>query len=92
MDPQKLELLEARVLKAITEINRLREKNTRLEKEVQELKKQAADKDKQLSALQPDARKLEELSAESRQLLQERDTIRLKIESLLDKLEKIDII
>lgn len=92
MEAQKLELLESRILKAIDEITRLREENTRFEAKVEDLKKEAADKDSTISTLNQDAQKAQDLSLKNRQLLQERDEIRLKIESLLDKLERIDII
>ena len=92
MEAQKLELLESRILKAIDEITRLREENTRLEAKVEDLKKEAADKDSTISTLNQDAQKAQDLSLKNRELLQERDEIRLKIESLLDKLERIDII
>lgn len=92
MEAQKLELLESRILKAIDEITRLREENTGLEAKVEDLKKEAADKDSAISTLNQDAQKAQDLSLKNRELLQERDEIRLKIESLLDKLERIDII
>ena len=92
MDTKKLELLEARVLKAIDEISKLRTDNSRLEKEVQDLQKENEGKNRHISDLEQNAGKIEELSVRGQQLSQERDNIRLKVESLLDKLEKIDII
>jgi len=92
MDTQKLELLEARVHKAIEEIDRLRSENSRLKDMAEEMRVITEEKDHKITALEQDSEKVKELSLRSEQLMKERDTVRLKIESFLDKLEKIDII
>ena len=87
------ELLEEKVRKAAETVKRLREENEALQREQRDLRHrlEEAGKSSPAKAAAPgDARRLEALAQEVKQLQQEREQIKKRIASLLDVLEGLD--
>jgi FtsZ-binding cell division protein ZapB len=87
------ELLEEKVRKAAETVKRLREENEALEREKKDLRRrlEEAAKGAPARAVAPaDARRLEALAQEVKQLQHERDEIKKRIASLLDVLEGLE--
>jgi FtsZ-binding cell division protein ZapB len=87
------ELLEEKVRKAAETVKRLREENEALEREKRDLRHRLdeAGKGAPAKAAAPgDARRLESLAQEVKQLQHERDEIKKRIASLLDVLEGLE--
>ena len=92
MGIEKLELLEARLMKVVKVVSELREKNAALEKQVGELQSAFTEKSDELTRYQEEKRQVSALQVEAHTLLEEREQIRNKIESMLDSLESVDIV
>jgi len=92
MGIEKLELLETRLMKVVKAISHLREKNAALEKRVGELQSALAEKTEELLRYREESRQASTLQVEASTLLEERELIRQKIESMLDSLEGVDIL
>ena len=88
MDVDKLDLLESRLLHLVNLVAELREKNRLLESQVAHLEGEITTKTEELNRLKRENEEVAQLREESKNLLKERDAIRLKIEGMLTSLEK----
>jgi FtsZ-binding cell division protein ZapB len=86
------ELLEEKVRKAAETVRRLREENDALEREKNDLRHRLdeAGKSAPAKAAAGEARRLETLAQEVKQLQHEREQIKKRIASLLDVLEGLE--
>ncbi|MBI4639311.1 MAG: hypothetical protein HY731_01380 [Candidatus Tectomicrobia bacterium] len=88
MDVEKLDILESRLLHLVNLIAELREKNQLLESRVTHLEGEISAKTEEVDRLKRENEEVAQLREESKNLLKERDLIRLKIEGMLSSLEK----
>jgi len=88
VDVDKLDLLESRLLHLVNLVAELREKNRLLESQVAHLEGEITTKTEELNRLKRENEEVAQLREESKNLLKERDAIRLKIEGMLTSLEK----
>jgi predicted nucleic acid-binding Zn-ribbon protein len=84
------DLLEERIRKTATVVERLRKENTTLEQELKTTRRKLEDAEKRPKTAAPDAGRVATLEGELGQLRQERDEIRTRIARLVEVLEKID--
>ncbi len=92
MGIEKLELLEERLKKVVKVVSQLREKNASLQKQVKDLQGALTEKSEELTRYMEETKDVSALQTEAKTLLEEREQIRRKIESMLDNLESIDIV
>lgn len=92
MSVEKLELLEERLMKVVKLVSDLKEKNASLETRVVELQKELAARSEDLSKYQEENKVLAQVQSKNSLLTEEREKIRLKIENMLNNLERIDIV
>jgi len=91
MDLQKFEDLENRISQTISLIQKLKQENRELQKQIQTLQEENQEKDKTLGALQEEMQKLKDQPQESRQFKAREEEVRSKVEKMLAKLEELQL-
>lgn len=91
MSLEKMESLESKIRKAVEVIAELKEKNSELEKKVGDLKNELSSSQENMSLLKAEKEKVNEVIDENRKLIEERDTIKAKIENMISSLDQIDM-
>lgn len=91
MSLEKMEALESKIRKAVELISDLKEKNSNLERKIDELQRELSSQTENLSRLKEEKEKVDKVLDENRQLLEERDTIKTKIETMIASLDEIDL-
>lgn len=91
MDLSKLEMLESRITKVVQFLNQLREQNNTLENQVHTLQQELMNKEEELKCLRQDNETLCNQEKEYRQLSQERDLIKERLEGMLETLNQLNI-
>ena len=91
MSLEKMESLESKIRKAVEVIAELKEKNSELEKKVGDLKNELSSYQENMSLLKAEKEKVNEVIDENRKLIEERDTVKAKIENMISSLDQIDM-
>jgi predicted nucleic acid-binding Zn-ribbon protein len=84
------DLLEERIRKTATVVERLRKDNATLEQELKTARRKLEEADKRPKGAAPDAGRVSALEGEVGQLRQEREEIRTRIGRLVEILDKIE--
>lgn len=91
MSLEKMELLESRIRNAIELISKLKEENSSLGRRVEDLEHELSSKTETLNSLSAEKEKADAMVSESKQLEEERDMIKSKIEDMISNLEGVDL-
>jgi len=91
MDDNELEVLEERVSRAVELIHRLKSENQTLHLQNQELKVRLEEHERTIAELQAQSASLMELQAERDRYREREQLIRHKVESLLAKLDSLEL-
>ncbi len=89
MGVEKLDILEAKLLKLIENISDLKQKNNLLQEQIKDLQSEVSVKADEINQLSKENAELKQCSTESQRLLEERELIRSKIENMLHNLESV---
>lgn len=89
MGVEKLDILEAKLLKLIENISDLKQKNNLLQEQIKDLQSEVSVKADEINQLSRENAELKQCSTESQRLLEERELIRSKIENMLHNLESV---
>ncbi len=88
----KIEKLEELVASVVEGLNSLHTENIRLGQRVQELEKQKETALKENEKGKDSLEKLKQLEASHRKLEKDRSAVRLKVQNVLQKIEKMDFV
>ncbi|MBI4595900.1 MAG: hypothetical protein HY730_05915 [Candidatus Tectomicrobia bacterium] len=89
MGIEKLDILEAKLLKLIETISDLKQQNNLLQEQTNNLQTQVTLKADEINHLKKENAELKQGSTENQRLLEERELIRSKIEHMLHSLENV---
>ncbi|HAK38164.1 MAG: hypothetical protein QF502_02565 [Nitrospinaceae bacterium] len=92
MSVDKIKKLEKLVASAVEGLNALQTENIRLEQRVQELKKEKETALKENAKDKDSLEKLKQLEVSHRKLEKDRSEVRLKVQNVLQKIEKMDFV
>jgi len=92
MSVDKIKKLEKLVASAVEGLNALQTENIRLEQRVQELEKQKEIALKENAKDKDSLGKLKQLEVSHRKLEKDRSEVRLKVQNVLQKIEKMDFV
>ena len=92
MSVDKIKKLEKLVASAVEGLNALQTENIRLEQRVQELEKQKETALKENEKGKDSLGKLKQLEASHRKLEKDRSEVRIKVQNVLQKIEKMNFV
>jgi len=90
MDHQSLDILEEKITRLISKLNKLKVENQELRQANQALEVQISERNKKIEQLQNDAREVNKVQGDIETYKQNQDRIRSKVEVLLHKLKEFD--
>jgi predicted RNase H-like nuclease (RuvC/YqgF family) len=91
MVAKKLEKLESLVSTAVGELRNLRAENQRITKELSKLEKKLGEVQDKNARVEIKLRKVPALEVSNRKLQDEKKKVRMKVETIMQELEKFDI-
>ncbi|MBI3091752.1 MAG: hypothetical protein HYY96_13910 [Candidatus Tectomicrobia bacterium] len=91
MSVEKLEAVERRLVELLERLTDYRTQNAQLQRRVEELERRVQEQDALALELHNERGEYDTLLHENKRLLEERDIVSSRIESLLEKLEELDL-
>lgn len=92
MQNSTIEALEERINKVISLVRKLKVENATLQKKNQELVQALEDKEKMINSLQNESERVKGMQSEIRDYREKQDHIRVRVDSLLEKLKEFESI
>lgn len=91
MSVEKLEAVERRLVELLERLTDYRTQNAQLQGRAEELERRVQEQDALVLELHNERGEYDTLLHENKRLLEERDIVSSRIESLLEKLEELDL-
>ena len=88
---EHLKVLEEKINSLLSSVKQLREQNIRLTRDNKSLQEQLDEKGKSSGEIEDLKNKLKDIEEENRALLEERDSVKSRIEALISDLDSIDL-
>jgi predicted nuclease with TOPRIM domain len=88
---EALDVLQTRLSKILEIMAELRERSNSLQSHVEEMEKELATKNEELTRLHEDNFRLQIIEEEHKQLVAEREIVRNKVDGMLKHLEKFEL-